>query len=66
MISLIIPTLNEEAVLGRTLEHLRALTAFPHEVIVSDGGSSDGTIRIAERWADKIVTYRGEGRTYGV
>jgi glycosyltransferase involved in cell wall biosynthesis len=62
MISLIIPTLNEEALLGRTLGHLSTLTAFPREVIVSDGGSSDRTVQIAQRWADKVVTYRGEAR----
>ncbi|HEV2092646.1 MAG TPA: TIGR04283 family arsenosugar biosynthesis glycosyltransferase [Rubrobacter sp.] len=39
---MIIPTLNEEDALGRLLDRLR-LARDVHEVVVSDGGSSDGT-----------------------
>lgn len=46
MISVIIPTLNEAAHLGKTLELVRANTA-PHEIIVVDGGSSDATVERA-------------------
>jgi rSAM/selenodomain-associated transferase 2 len=45
-ISVIIPTLNEEMVLAQTLRHTAAL-GFD-EVIVADGGSTDGTLRLAE------------------
>jgi rSAM/selenodomain-associated transferase 2 len=38
----VIPTLNEEASLGRLLDRLR-LAPDVHEVVVSDGGSSDRT-----------------------
>lgn len=41
MISVIIPTLNEEQYLARTLE--RAAQGFNIEVIAVDGGSTDGT-----------------------
>ena len=41
-LSVVIPTLNEEASLGRLLDRLR-LAPGVHEVVVSDGGSSDGT-----------------------
>jgi rSAM/selenodomain-associated transferase 2 len=40
-ISVIIPTLNEEAVLAETLQSLRRQQ--PAEILVVDGGSSDGT-----------------------
>ena len=48
MISIIIPTLNERARLARLLDALdREQT--PHEVIVVDGGSDDGTAQEARR-----------------
>lgn len=61
MISFIIPTLSEEKDLEETL---RCLTHYrgPHEVIVSDGGSTDGTLAIARKYADQIVTHEGRGR----
>ncbi len=46
VLSVIVPALNEEAELGNTLA---ALGANPDvEVIVVDGGSSDGTVSLAE------------------
>ncbi len=53
-VSVIIPTLNEEACLGHTLERLSL--DWPAEVIVADGGSEDRTREIAERWARVIRT----------
>lgn len=55
MISFIIPTLNEEKVVGSLLKNLRQVTKFPYEIIVSDGGSKDGTVRIAKASADVVV-----------
>ena len=46
-LSIVIPTLNEEHSLPRTLTHLRALDPAPDEIVIADGGSSDATIRIA-------------------
>jgi glycosyltransferase involved in cell wall biosynthesis len=43
MISIIIPTLNEESAISKTLISLKQLS-LPHEIIVSDGGSTDATI----------------------
>ncbi len=44
-VSVIIPTLNEESCLGETLYLLRQHR--PYEIIVVDGGSTDGTCRLA-------------------
>lgn len=59
LISVIIPTRNEEKLLARCLEqftpHLRG--RYGLEVIVSDGGSSDNTIGIAAAFADFIATH---------
>ena len=46
---MILPTLNEEATLAATVGALRARAALgpPHEVIVADSGSTDGTRAVA-------------------
>src|SRR2546430_11006015 len=52
MISIIIPTLNEEHCLAETLRSLRQHR--PHQIIVVDGGSRDTTCQLA-READELV-----------
>lgn len=50
--SVIIPALDEERSLGRTLENvLRVFAGERAEVIVVDGGSKDGTVKLAEGFA---------------
>lgn len=49
MLSIIIPTLNEEKYLSRLLESIEKQSFSDYEVIVSDGGSSDQTISIAKK-----------------
>ncbi len=62
-ISVIIPTLNEAQVITGMLEALQPVRACGHEVIVVDGGSLDGTVRLAEPLADRVlVTARGRAR----
>src|SRR5258708_12947726 len=46
MISIIVPTLNEERRIGRTLECLLSLRG-KKEIIVADGGSDDRTVEYA-------------------
>ena len=61
-LSVIIPVLNEREQLPRTLAVLQA-SFYPHEIIVVDGGSTDGT----REWLCKqpglqvITTTRGRG-----
>jgi glycosyltransferase involved in cell wall biosynthesis len=62
MISIIIPTLNEEKVLEKTLVSLVNSKEDLYEIIVSDGKSTDRTIEIARKYADKVVVYEGEKR----
>jgi len=52
-VSVIVPALNEEAQIARTLECVRQCQ--PHEVIVVDGGSTDGTIRLAREAGAKVL-----------
>jgi glycosyltransferase involved in cell wall biosynthesis len=62
MISIIIPTLNEAKIIESTLRTLAATLTLPHEVIVSDGGSSDRTAELAARHVNTVVVYSGAGR----
>jgi len=54
--SIIIPTLNEEGFIGQCLKSLRTQeTDESYEIIVADSHSTDRTVKIAEKFADKIV-----------
>lgn len=62
-ISVIIPTLNEEASIAATLKSLvsQNLKAESLEVIVADGGSSDRTVEIARRVVKVVASRPGRG-----
>ncbi len=57
VISAVIPALNEERLIGQTLAQFtpELKTKFKIETIVSDGGSTDSTLRIAEGTADLVL-----------
>lgn len=58
---MVIPTLNEEENLGNCLAALQKQTIGDFEVIVVDGGSTDGTTRIAREFGAKLITVRQRG-----
>ncbi len=65
MISVIVPTLNAEQSLTACLTALvpAAMDGFVREVIISDGGSTDQTLAIADDAGARIVhTERGRGQ----
>ncbi len=65
VLSIIIPTLREGGFLERTLKNFEGL-GMPHEIIVSDGGSTDETLAIARRYADRIVVWdKPRRQTFG-
>lgn len=55
LLSIIIPTLNEEDIITGTLERLEVLREAGHEVIVVDGGSYDKTYSLAAQYADSVL-----------
>ena len=56
--SVIIPALNEEKFIEECLRSIRNQT-IPAEIIVVDGGSTDHTVEIAKRYADKVLIAPG-------
>ncbi len=56
-ISIIVPTLNEAKLVEQTLSQFTVglKEKYSLEVIVSDGGSTDSTLGIAAKYADKII-----------
>lgn len=55
-LSIILPTLDEAAVIGDQLAALQPLRERGHEVIVVDGGSADRTTELARPLADRVLT----------
>jgi glycosyltransferase involved in cell wall biosynthesis len=67
-LSVITPTFNSAAYLGATLESVAAI-ATPHEHLVIDGGSTDGTVELLRAWEDRGVVWLSEsdrGQTHAV
>lgn len=58
-ISVIVPTLNEEKNIQNLLDSLEKQTLRDFEVIVVDGGSTDGTATIASKYNSKVVVEEG-------
>lgn len=65
LISIVIPTLREGPFLERTLKNFDDLQ-IPHEIIITDGGSTDETLSVARNYTDKLTVW-GESRrqTFG-
>lgn len=54
-ISVVIPALNEEKYLGKCLESFQNQTFKDFETIVADGGSTDKTREVAQKFGAKII-----------
>lgn len=50
-VSLIVTVLNEGSTIERLLESLATQSRLPDEVVIADGGSTDGTLAILSAWA---------------
>ena len=72
-VSVVVPVRNEEGTLAALLDSLLAQAAPPDEIVVADGGSTDGTADRARAYADRMVrlleigpAYPGRGRNAGI
>ena len=60
IISIIIPVLNEAAIIQTALRRLQRDSAL--EIIVVDGGSEDQTLTLAQQTGVRVVSIAGRGR----
>lgn len=60
MISIVIPTLNEEKVILNLMNQLKNET-FEHEIIIADAGSTDNTLNLVKPYG-KILNCSRKGR----
>jgi glycosyltransferase involved in cell wall biosynthesis len=68
-ISIVTPSFNQARYLERTLASVHAQTGpFELEHLVIDGGSSDGSVALLERWKDKLwyVSERDRGQSHAL
>jgi glycosyltransferase involved in cell wall biosynthesis len=69
-VSIIVPTLNEAEYVSHLLTSLRYQASVKSEVILVDGGSRDGTAKIAESLGARVFVLEGanefDARNYGV
>lgn len=66
-ISVVTTTLNERKNIQELIQRINAtLKDTPHEVMVVDDNSSDGTLEVAKQYADIAVGKKREGQTKGL
>jgi glycosyltransferase involved in cell wall biosynthesis len=69
LVSVVMPCLNEEAAIGACIEKIQRTLAdagITGEIVVSDNGSTDASVAIAERMGARVVhqPIRGYGNAY--
>ena len=62
IISIIIPAYNEEQCIGKLIRYLKLYTPGNAQIIVSDGGSTDNTVKIATGEGAMVVSCEKRGR----
>jgi glycosyltransferase involved in cell wall biosynthesis len=62
VVSVVIPAFNAEGLIAAALDSVRAQTFTDYEIVVVDDGSSDGTLRALEPYAQAITVERQPNR----
>lgn len=65
-LTVVIPTLNEVRAIGRVLEEVLAVGIPEENVVVVDGGSTDGTVEVASSYGVRVVVQEGRGKADAV
>jgi glycosyltransferase involved in cell wall biosynthesis len=64
--SIVIPAFNEEKYIESTLKSIRSQKFDGnYEIIVADDSSEDNTVKIAEKYADRVVVHERGSISYG-
>lgn len=63
--TIVIRCLNEERHLPTLLDALHRQTHRPHQVLVVDSGSIDGTVRLARQWGAEIIHISPQEFSFG-
>lgn len=61
-VTILIPMLNEEAALPKTLDCVRLLEPPADEILIVDGGSQDSSVALAKAAGLKVITAPKKGR----
>ena len=64
-ITVVIPTLNGGASLGRLLQKLSTQSVMANEILVVDSASTDDTVTIAEQFGAKVISIEREEFEHG-
>ena len=61
LLTIVIPTFNEQEAIGKVLDELFSIDL--KNILVVDGYSSDGTVRVAKKFGVKVIFQQGTGKT---
>lgn len=64
-VSVVVPAYNEKKLLPGCLESLKSQT-HPCEIVVCDNGSTDGSLDIARKFADKVIVEEKRGALFAL
>jgi glycosyltransferase involved in cell wall biosynthesis len=53
-ISVVIPNYNRESLVGQTIQNMLDQSLPPHEIIVVDDGSTDGSVEVIRSFGDRV------------
>lgn len=64
MVTIVIPVYNEAKNIRYVIENIKSVCNFPHEILVIDDGSTDGTSEIAKYYGANVIRFnenKGKG-----
>lgn len=61
LVSIIVPTLNEEKYIGNLLKSIKAQTYGAIEIVVVDSNSQDATRKIAKKFGARVINIKKRG-----